>query len=294
MWSISLISFVAAVANAGKAHEFFAENNYICELCKSVVELAAKGEDDKLDQLYEQFPALNARVNFFANTPEILNLAEPEQTCMKMQMCSDNDLMELLAEEIPLNLDVHIETVNSNPKSTWVAGVNTKFEGASLKEIKSLMGTIVDPEWAINSYPRSDARIISDDIPTDFDARTQWPECESVINHVRDQSNCGSCWAHGTTEALNDRICISTNGSFTTLLSVSDTTACCNFLHCQSMGCNGGQVGSPWKWFSNSGVVTGGDYGTTGTCFNYTMEQCAHHVDSETLPLCDDVKQVQP
>lgn len=294
MWSISLISIVAAVANAGKAHEYFAENNYICELCKSVVEMAANGEDDKMDQLYEQFPALQTRVNFWANTPEVLNMAEPEESCMKMQMCSTNDLMELLAEEIPLDLDVHIETVNSNPKSTWVAGVNNKFEGASLKEVKSLMGTIVDPEWTINLHPRSDHRIVSDDVATNFDARTAWPECESVINHVRDQSNCGSCWAHGTTEALNDRICISTGGNFTTLLSVSDTTACCNGVHCQSFGCNGGQVGTPWKWFTNTGVVTGGDYGTTGTCFNYTMEQCAHHVDSETLPLCDDVVQVQP
>lgn len=60
------------------------------------------------------------------------------------------------------------------------------------------------------------------------------------------------------------------------------------------MGCNGGQVGTPWGWFSKTGVVTGGDYGTTGTCYNYTMEQCAHHVDSDTLPLCDDVVQVQP
>ena len=80
----------------------------------------------------------------------------------------------------------------------------------------------------------------------------------------------------------------------TTLLSVADTTGCCNFLQCQSMGCNGGQVGSPWKWFEKKGVVTGGDFGTSGTCYNYTMEQCAHHVTSDTLPLCDDVKKVEP
>lgn len=107
--------------------------------------------------------------------------------------------------------------------------MNAKFDGASLKEIKSLMGTIVDPDWTIKMHSRGDSRVANDDLAAEFDARVQWPECESVINHVRDQSNCGSCWAHGTTEALNDRICVSTGGNFTTLLSVSDTTGCCNF-----------------------------------------------------------------
>ena len=201
--------------------------------------------------------------------------------------------MDLLADERPVDLTRHIDHVNSNPKSTWVAGVNEKFEGASLKEIKSLMGTIVDPDWTINMRPRDQPRLVSDDYPENFDARTNWPECESVINHVRDQSNCGSCWAHGTTEALNDRICIATGGANTTLLSVADTTACCNGTKCFSFGCNGGQVGTPWAWFKNSGVVTGGDYGSTGTCFNYTMEMCSHHVET-SLPSCDDVVQVQP
>merc|ERR1719192_2247244 len=132
------------------------------------------------------------------------------------------------------------------------------------------------------------------DTPTDFDARTNWPECASVIGHIRDQANCGSCWAHGTTEAFNDRMCISSKGKFTTLLSVADTTGCCGFLSCLSMGCNGGQVQTPWKWFHKTGVVTGGDYGDGKYCYDYTMPQCAHHVNSTTLPDCSDIKQVQP
>ena len=179
------LALAAAVANAGRVHEYFAENNYICQLCKTVVEMAGQGVDEKLDQLYEQFPKLQDRINSFASHPEIVNLDQPEQSCINMQLCSDHNLMDLLAEERPLDLSAHIEAVNSNPKSTWTAGVNSKFEGASLKEIKSIMGTIVDPDWTITLKPRDDA-LVNDDLPESFDARTAWPECESVINHVRD------------------------------------------------------------------------------------------------------------
>ena len=92
-----------------------------------------------------------------------------------------------------------------------------------------------------------------------------------MIGHARDQSNCGSCWAHGTTEAYNDRLCIKTNGQTKAALSTADTTGCCGFLECLSMGCNGGQIGTPWTWFKNHGVVTGGDFGDDSTCYPYTM-----------------------
>ena len=286
------IGLLAAFTNAGKVHDFFAESNYICELCKSTVDLAAKGEHAKIEALYQQFPKLEERINYFMDHEELVILSDPLQTCKNIQLCEEFDLVRALQDEEPLNLAAHIEYVNSNPNATWVAGENIKFSNVSRKEARSLMGTVVDPDWAIQLPERNEPLVFADDLPTDFDARTNWAECETVINHVRDQSNCGSCWAHGTTEALNDRMCIATGGSFTTLLSVSDTTGCCGFLACQSMGCNGGQVGTPWKWFSNTGVVTGGDYGTNGTCYNYTMEQCAHHVTSDTLPECDAVTQV--
>lgn len=130
--------------------------------------------------------------------------------------------------------------------------------------------------------------------PDSFDVRNNWPECRSVSGHIRDQANCGSCWAHGTTEAFNDRTCIKSNGAIQNLFSVADTTGCCNLIHCFSMGCNGGQIGTPWKWFTRTGVVTGGDYGDNKLCYDYTMPQCAHHVQSATLPQCSDIKEVDP
>jgi len=55
------------------------------------------------------------------------------------------------------------------------------------------------------------------------------------------------------------------------------------------MGCNGGQPSSAWNWFTRSGVVTGGLYGDAKSCYPYAIEPCAHHVDSQDLPSCDDV-----
>ncbi len=32
-------------------------------------------------------------------------------------------------------------------------------------------------------------------LPDTFDARLAWPQCANVIGNIRDQSQCGSCWA---------------------------------------------------------------------------------------------------
>jgi len=58
--------------------------------------------------------------------------------------------------------------------------------------------------------PEADIHPIEGGIPTEFDSRTAWPKCES-IKEVRDQSDCGSCWAFGAAEAMSDRICIHSN-----------------------------------------------------------------------------------
>lgn len=82
----------------------------------------------------------------------------------------------------------------------------------------------------------------NDDIPTNFDSRTQWRMCRS-LNNIRDQSSCGtlfhfichqyllysgSCWAFGAVEAMSDRICIASGGKIQVTLSADDLLSCCS------------------------------------------------------------------
>ena len=89
-------------------------------------------------------------------------------------------------------------------------------------------------------------------------------------------------------------MCIARDGAFQTLLSVADTTACCNGSQCYSFGCNGGQVSTPFAWFARSGVVSGGDFGDNSLCYDYTMPKCAHHVTVPDMLGCETIETVEP
>lgn len=64
------------------------------------------------------------------------------------------------------------------------------------------------------------------DVPKEFDARQQWPQCAS-IGLIRDQGSCGSCWAVAATSAISDRTCITSGGRVAPLLSALDLLSCC-------------------------------------------------------------------
>merc|ERR1712232_1362785 len=96
------------------------------------------------------------------------------------------------------------------------------------------------------------------EVPESFDSEANWPQCAKVIGDIRDQSNCGCCWAFAAAEAASDRLCIATKGKMAMPLSAQDVCFCSS-----EDGCNGGDITSPWK-FIQEGVVTGGQYNGTG------------------------------
>lgn len=173
-----------------------------------------------------------------------------------------------------------IEEIRNTPGVLWKAGINPRFANEHVGALKPLMG--VTPEaMAARARFAAAARLQSPpaddvDIPESFDSAVNWPACSKIINDIRDQSNCGCCWAFAAAAAASDRLCIATNASMLVPLSAQDICFCAS-----DDGCSGGDITSPWD-FVQAGVVTGGQYKGTGPfgaglCSDFSLPHCHHH-----------------
>ncbi|XP_045805235.1 zingipain-2-like [Trifolium pratense] len=91
---------------------------------------------------------------------------------------------------------------------------------------------------------------LSDDVPTKFDWREQ-----GVVTDVKNQGNCGCCWAFSTVAAVEGIVKIK-NGN---LISLSEQ----QLLDCdeQSYGCNGGYIETAFNSIIQSkGILRESDY----------------------------------
>lgn len=169
--------------------------------------------------------------------------------------------------------------------SSWKAETPDRFRDYSVKDAKQIMGSIIGEHAVLP--PKANPPTENVQVPESFDSRKQWPACPT-IGHIRDQSHCGSCWAHGSTEAFADRLAIASGCKKNLLLSTQHTTSCCGLMSCASMGCNGGHPGAAWLWFAWHGVVTGGDYSDIGkddTCWPYEIAPSGEK-NGFTTPTC--------
>ncbi|KAF4659161.1 hypothetical protein FOL46_006703 [Perkinsus olseni] len=217
----------------------------------------------------------------------------------KSEFMSSDKMGDLYDETRPAIMQSLVDEINSK-QNTWTASTEQgRFYGASIGDVKILCGTFMNGTEQLKEkiYPPEDLL----DLPDSFDARDGFKECEDVIGHVRDQSACGSCWAFGTVEAFNDRLCIKSGGQFKDLLSPGHMLACCNLLNgCFALGCLGGNPTSSWKWLFLVGLVTGDDFTPSvfmneyAGCWPYDFRPCNHLLGGANYRACPEVMYKTP
>jgi len=148
-------------------------------------------------------------------------------------------------------IDMELIDYINNAGSTWTAGVNKFMIGKSVDDVKALCGTILSKKHVPAHKTRFGSTGVTPD--TSFDSRVQWPDC---IHPIRNQLQCGSCWAFSSSEVLSARFCIGSNDAINVILSPQDLVSC-DF---GNQGCNGGNLDLVWDYLVNTGIVTDACY----------------------------------
>ena len=142
--------------------------------------------------------------------------------------------------------------------TTWIPmePEENPFAYKSIEQIKAMMGTKI----AITETTEEDLGFIPND---EFDARQQWG---AKIHPIRNQGQCGSCWAFGASEAMSDRWAIDEKDI---ILSPQHMVSC----DTNNYGCNGGYLDLAWRFITETGIVdddcypyTSGTSGADGEC----------------------------
>ena len=149
-------------------------------------------------------------------------------------------------------------------KTTWKART---YE----RDYKPLLGSILN---GLENLPEKKFLKKNLNLPDEYDLRTVYPKCES-IQEIRDQANCGACWAFGAAEAMSDRICIASGQFDQRRISALNLLSCCS--NC-GFGCDGGYQSKAWEYWKDTGITTGGSYGDKTTCQPYFLPPCDHHI----------------
>ncbi|GEM_PF-7112137 len=98
--------------------------------------------------------------------------------------------------------------------------------------------------------------------PASFDWRNR--HGENWMTPVRDQSNCGSCWAFGTVGATEGTINVYYNQHLNLNLSEQDLVSCCDACSLD-LGCSGGWPDIALDWISSTGTPDEACFPYTGT-----------------------------
>jgi cathepsin B len=157
-------------------------------------------------------------------------------------------------------------------QSLWTASHEGRIQEMDMHHFKHLLGfdrrSWMAKHQNIQHVHHTEEEIAA--VPDSFDSRTNWPNCASM-KAVRDQSDCGSCWAFGAVEAMSDRECVYNNRDHS--YSAEQMNSCSG--ECGS--CDGGDPGCAWDYWQSTGLVE-------EVCRPYSLPGCDHHIANSSNP----------
>ncbi|KAG2379199.1 hypothetical protein C9374_007338 [Naegleria lovaniensis] len=189
-----------------------------------------------------------------------------------------------LHEKIFVNNAEKINSINKSQK-LWKAKAYPQFEGKTFAELRRIAGRHV-PKFRKDAlkiqkqkiqsmFPtqtrhRGQKKVITEEdikaLPTEF----SWTNVngKDYVVPVRDQGQCGSCYAFSTSDMFGSRVRVATNGTKQPVYSPQDIVDCSAY----SQGCDGGFMYLVSKYAEDYGLTLESCdpyLGQDGTCRNY-------------------------
>jgi C1A family cysteine protease len=195
------------------------------------------------------------------------------------------DLSEPRIFERILNnwLDNHEYIENVNAKNlTYKLGHNA-YSGYSSDEFAELMGFNRERTAHLRGSSLQNLELTA---PTSIDWRSK-----GMVNPVRDQGQCGSCWAFSTIQSVESAVAIKTGKL--NQLSEQELVDCDNLSNGgRDHGCNGGLMDYAFSWIGKrNGVCSQASYpyvsGSTKTEGTCKMDSCTNVANTDVLKYVD-------
>lgn len=208
-----------------------------------------------------------------------------EQWASKHNINIDDNLIYDRIFKNWLENDKFIIEVNSM-NLTYKLGHNA-YSGYNSEEFSQLMGFNNNRE---KNYLRGSSEVNVplnvEALPTSIDWRSK-----GVVNGVKDQGQCGSCWSFSTISSVESAVAIKTG--VLNVLSEQELVDCDNFKNGGSdHGCNGGLMDNAFSWIGKQGgVCSSASYpyvsGTTKTAGTCQMSSCKVVPNTNVLKYVD-------